>query len=276
MFRAPKHHILIADNQDVRWVAADGADQGACVCQLPLDSFAGEAAATPELPEGLKRNPPSLGIVPDHWFGSETYPFRSSKPALIEAFLSRKLAESHAEQPGILQFFNYKHIPQADQAPLLYAGFLVEPRWYGLYPALRRLKQAPLRITSPGFLWEAHLQKTLPDFGSQAILLVQLEAAEGRLYFYHRGHYVFSRSVSLPDTEERAAVLIYEINQSLYLFSQKAKCEPDRLLLQADEPAWAQALHEALGREVTVLPRAAGERGGSPAAAPSTFPPPRR
>lgn len=69
------------------------------------------------------------------------------------------------------------------------------------------MNQAPLRITSPGFVWEGHLQKMLPEFKTQGTLLIQINASEGRLYFYHRGQYIFSRSAALPDTEDRLQVL---------------------------------------------------------------------
>lgn len=99
MFKAQNRHILIVDNLHLCWVATGGAERGACLHRLPLESLIGGAPDAPDLPEALKRSAPTLGIVPDHWFGSETFPFRSTKPALIEAFLSRKLSESHPNSP---------------------------------------------------------------------------------------------------------------------------------------------------------------------------------
>jgi hypothetical protein len=73
---------------------------------------------------------------------------------------------------------------------------------------------------------------------------------ECRLCFYFNGNYLFSRSVVLPDDDDCIGAITYEINQSLYLFSQKTKSELKQIYLLAADSSFGEALGEALGREL--------------------------
>jgi hypothetical protein len=252
VFRTKTSHILIVHQGEAIWVPSDPS-QGASPIRQPLEGLLDGAGLSSQVPAGLADRPPALCIVPDHWFGIETYAFRSPKPALIEAFLERKLTAAHPDQPGIRHFFGYKRPSSGQSAEELRACFLLEPEWYRLYGNLQRLGIAPQRITAPAFLWEARLSQTRSDFSSRGTLLIHMEEREGRLYFFHQGHYIFSRKVALPDAVDRIQVLTYEINQSLYLFAQKAKRELERFYLVGGGGAIGGELAESLGRELVPL-----------------------
>ena len=77
------------------------------------------------------------------------------------------------------------------------------------------------------------------------------------MYFYHKGQFLFSRSIQFSDSagEDTDALdaLTYEINQSFYLFSQKEKAELEHIFIQSSRKEDAADLTESLGREVHPL-----------------------
>jgi len=246
-----KDSVLIAIHDDtLLWLSTDQADMGRCLFQLPLETAMDGGIEALSLPEALKGNNKFLCIVPDHWFGMESFPFKSQKASLIEPFLKRKLASSHPDQSAIGQFFNYISHPANDASHNLYAYFLQDEKAYRINRALRQANLAPLGFTAPAFLWEDKLKKTSRLFNQDGSLLVHMCDQECRLCFYFNGSYLFSRSVMLPDDKDRIGAITYEINQSLYLFSQKTKSELKQIYLLATDPAFGEALSEALGREL--------------------------
>ena len=58
----------------------------------------------------------------------------------------------------------------------------------------------------------------------------------------------------LSDASDGMEALSFEINQSLYMFSQKAKSDLDRIYLICEAPDCRDKLSQALGREVKNLP----------------------
>jgi hypothetical protein len=246
---------MAVHENEVFWLPTDPADMDRCLFKMPLeDLLTGDGTAV-SVPEYLKGNNRFLCLVPDHWFGMECYPFRSRKPALIEAFLERKLAASHPGQKSITQFFNYQRNPAKDGQDMLYVHFLQEDTAYRFNRALHRAHLAPLGYTTPAFLWEEALQKSAPEFAGKGSLLAHISDEQARLYFYFNGIYQFSRVVVLPaDASEKIGAITYEINQSLYLFSQKTKSELRQIFLFPDASDMRQNLSEALGREVMDCP----------------------
>lgn len=249
--RNPK--VWMAVHEDTLfWLSTQPSDLGRCIYQLPLEPLLDDGSTPAAIPDRLKGNNRFLCLVPDHWFGMESYPFQSSKPSLVEAFLERKLAAGNPARKSIAQFFNYQHNPAQDAGHSLYAHFLQEETAYRLNRVLHLANLAPLGYTTPAFLWAETLAKASPVFADRGSLLAHVSQGQGRLYFYFNGIYQFSRVVMLPgEAEECIGALTYEINQSLYLFSQKTKSELGRIYLYPDDGDLEQALEETLGREVT-------------------------
>lgn len=239
-------------NHEVCWLSGDHSNGCGNTFQLPLEKVL-DAENTPvQLPDWLKGKHSPLCIIPDHWFGSQSYPFRSKKPSLIKPFLERKLIAAHPGHDDIRYFFNYRHIGKGNDQELS-ALFFQEDKSYQLYAALRHLNHVPRQITSPAFLWEEHLRHKDDEFNQQGILLVHHAGQECHLYFYHNGIYQFSRIVSLPDSDDAVEALGFEINQSLYMFSQKAKSDLDRIYMLCDTPQCREKLGDMVGREIIDL-----------------------
>jgi hypothetical protein len=261
---AQKHNTIIAVHNDaVWWIGQNSAAQSRRWFQLPLEQVLAAENPAPQMPEWLQGRTKSLCIFPDHWFGSETYPFQSKKPSLIEPFLERKLAVTHPGQKDIRDFFNYRHTAISGDNRLN-AIFLLEDKGYELYRVLQRLNHHPQRITSPALIWEERLGHADSDFNRSGALLIHHTQNECQLYFYQKGNYLFSRSVLLGDASDGKDALIYEINQSLYMFSQKAKNELDKIYVVCNTPNCQIRPGESLGREVVNIasltdPRTGGE-----------------
>jgi hypothetical protein len=246
-----KYNVLMAvHNEELLWLSTDPADRGRCLWRLPLETVMEGGIGTLPFPETIRGNNKFLCIVPDHWFGMESYPFKSNKPNLIEPFLIRKLSASHPNQHSIGQFFNYTNTPANDGSNNLNVYYLNEEKAYRLNSALRKIDLAPFGFTIPAFLWEEKLKNAFGEFSQAGSLLVHMDTQECRLCFYFNGSYQFSRNVVHPDDTEKIEAITYEINQSLHLFSQKSKSELKQIYLLAADTTSKAALSEALGREL--------------------------
>jgi hypothetical protein len=84
------------------------------------------------------------------------------------------------------------------------------------------------------------------------------------LYFYNKGRFLFSRDIVIPETTLDDAddfdALVYEVNQSIYLFSQKAKSDVKYLIAYDPDSTVAANLAERLGREVQDLRNLEGDQ----------------
>jgi hypothetical protein len=252
MFGKKYKIIIVVHNDTVCWIDNGATNQRRQSFQVPLDQVLSSDKAMPKMPDWLKGSQKTLCIIPDHWFGSQSYPFRSKKPSLIESFLERKLAAVQPGQKAIRHFFNYRHSGD-DREPQLDALFFQEDKSYQLYTALSKLNHTPQHITAPAFLWEERLRQTESDFYQLGTLLIHLTDKECQLYFYFKGNYQFSRSVMLFETGDDLDALGFEINQSLYMFSQKAKSELDRIYMICEASQCQSALGDVLGREIVGL-----------------------
>ena len=251
MFRKQYKTIIAVHDDDVYWFSG-GAGSSRLFFQVPLHQLLDDETPLPPLPDWLKGSHKTLCIMPDHWFGSQSFPFQSVKTSLIEPFLERKLAVAFPDQQAIRYFFNYRHIGDGGQRKLS-ACYFQEDKSYLLYEALSKLNHTPQHITAPAFLWEELLQSAIDDFGQRGILMVHLTGEACQLYFYYQGIYLFSRSVMVGDAAEGLEALGYEINQSLYMFSQTAKSELDRIYMACSSDQYREKLSEVLGREVIDL-----------------------
>lgn len=245
--------LLTVRHQELAWIPTRGPAQGSVVLRLPLEHVLADPSVVQSLPPSLRGNDKTVCIAADHWFGMEIFPFQSRKPSLIEPFLARKLSALHPEHPQIREFYTYECTHGADQAPQLISYFLNDEKAYALWAALAQVEQAPLRILTPGLLWQARLVEEDPDFSRRGTLLVHLVEGDGDLCFYAMGNYVFSRNVTLPEGPERLDVLTYEINQSLHLYAQRTKVELGRIYLRSDGKLTPSDFSAQLGREVVAL-----------------------
>lgn len=241
--------IMAVHNDEILWIDGRQPDAGRCLLRLPLEQVLDDAMATDRIPRMLKGNHRTLWIVPDHWFGMERYPFQSTRPALIEPFLERKLAAAFPERRQVRYFFDYRSLPGAGEAGGMIAYFLQDEKGYQLYDTLSKMDLAPRHITAPGFLWAKKLATACEDFEREGTLLIHMGERECMLYFYFRGNFIFSRNVVLSE-QDRMEALSFEINQSLYMFSQKTRNELNRIYLLAHPTESPDLFGQALGREV--------------------------
>lgn len=198
-----------------------------------------------------------LLVVPDHWIKHDFFLFKSQKESLIRPFIERKLKTAYPSLPQVEHFFSYRCRQKAIEGPGVRVFHLYEHRSFELYEALSRTNLTPRWITTPALLWEERFNRQVPEFTSQAALLIHLHPHEGFLYFFHQGDFLFSREVALPESGERWDALLFEINQSIYLFSQKAKTDLDTVFLIGGETGFQDRLSDFLGRPVQMAPSTA-------------------
>ena len=153
MFTKRLPGIIVVNKDELLWIAGRQPDVGRCLLRLPLEQVLAGDGLADRIPKQLKGNHRSLCIVPDHWLGMERYPFQSTRPALIEPFLERKLTAAFPERKQVRHFFNYRSLAEGEAENGLMAYFLQDEKGYQLYDALRELDLAPRHITSPAFLW---------------------------------------------------------------------------------------------------------------------------
>ncbi len=250
MFKMKYKGIIVVQDNDVCWIGCHRRDAGQILLRMPLEQVLNDESVVDQIPKYMKGNNKTLCIVPDHWFDSESYPFRSKKPSLIEPFLERKLASAYPEKKAIQHLFNYRSIPAVGDEHGLYTYFLQDHNAFRLYSALKKMHLAPRQITAPGFLWEYKLKQNDSAFDQEGTLLIHMNDRECQLYFYFKGHYLFSRSVILTEAPDAMDALTFEINQSLYMFSQKSKSDLARIYLLTGNPETLDVIAQELGREV--------------------------
>jgi hypothetical protein len=198
-----------------------------------------------------------LLIVPDHWLGQAAYAFQSRKRSLVEAFTQRQLLAAHPELPSIAAFYAYRFTRGEDENQRLTVTYLQEPKGYQLYQRLEDSGFPPHLITTPALLWEYALRSSLAGFADGGQCLIQVVGRRCFFYFFVAGWFLFSRAITLPDgasgPDDRFGVLVYELNQSFYLFAQKARADVAGIHLVAPHAEDPALLTDLLGREVRPL-----------------------
>jgi hypothetical protein len=256
---------LISLISNARIVFAEWAPQAGlkALASFDLDDFLAGAVATLEV-EGLRTRGNELLIVPDYWLGIKSLRIAAPKRSVVDQYVRRKLHAEHPDIPEVENFFD--HVPYlSEQGEAgVQAYYFQEALFPQLYRRLVEAGLAPERVTTPGLLWESKLGKRIDDFDGQGTFLVNLVGSECFFYFFHRGRYLFSRDISISDqvpVEERLDALSFEIDQSRFLFKQKAKAEIDRIYLisTGKNPIRAEALDRRLGRETSEIPMATWE-----------------
>ena len=250
MFGIKNYLIIFVHDKELIWSVGRGEEQGRCLLRLPLEEVLNGDSLADRIPKFIRGKYRSLCIVPDHWFGNERYPFQSRKANLIEPFLERKLTAAYPEIVELKHFFTYRHTTIAGEGEGLTTYFLQDQQGYELITALNRLNLSPRKITTPAFLWMEKLSQIISDFNQEGTVLIHICGEECFLYFYFNGNYLFSRNVILTVATDYMQGLTFEINQSLYMFSQKTKSELKRFYLLSDASYNLEALPQTLGHDV--------------------------
>ena len=257
LFKKRVTPITLINNDEIYFIIQGGSGEGRISEPVSFDRLLKEEADLDAIPEAFQRQGNLVMVVPDYWLGNTLFPFQSRKRSLAEAFLERKLRAEFPEIPGVTDFFAYFFHFSEQGEPAVYAYFVREPTFFQLYQQLSQWGLQPQRITAPAFLWESQLKDRIPDFREGGKAFVHLLSNECFLYFFFKGHFLFSRQISLPefqeDSSEQIDTLTYETNQSLYLFSQKAKAEIDKVYMVAFGHMDPGDLSERLGRDVQAV-----------------------
>lgn len=212
----------------------------------------------PRLETVLKGGENALLLVPDYWLGIKSYPLATTRTSLVTAFIRKKLQLELGEDQGGEEFFDY--IPSRDEAGEkgVTVYYSHEPHLATLHGALDRLGLAPYRITTPGLLWESKLREQLADFSSGGKVLIYLAGPDCYFYFFHEGRFLFSRDLGIAataDPADRAETIGFEVQQSRFLFSQKARSEIEQIYFVSAQttPVDLTLLEQRAGRKVESL-----------------------
>jgi hypothetical protein len=250
MLKKQPHGITVVHNDSLFFIVHDASGAAQIVHHLELKALLRSDAKPDPLPPecGFTKN--SLLIVPDYWFGSAVYLLHSNRNTVIQAFIERKLQADHPDLSEVALFYDYVLPGQGK----IYVNFLQDPDSFTLYNRLEAMGISPERISTPAFLWAGRLASGLPDFNETGCCLVHLTTVEAFLYFFSQGRFLFSRSIAFPksleDTSDKLDALAYEIHQSIFLFSQKAKSELKQIQMVASDPEDVAALSSRLDRPI--------------------------
>ena len=260
--------LTVVNNNEIYFIAFDKHSNINILHGVPLDQFLSSDLNSTPISEKLKEKTNALLILPDYWSGNVLYKFQSKKSSLAKAFIERKLLNEYPKLPDINCFFDFTFDQTDLEIKEINVFFLQEQRAFQLYHKLSDYNFSPACISIPALLWEQKLKRTIPDFDVGGTCFAQLLPSECFLYFFSQGRFIFSRLITFPDFQEksdeipgsvslessdRLNTLTYEINQSLYLFSQKTKSEMGKIYLISPDEDSASQLSDNLGREVTDL-----------------------
>ena len=249
--------ISIVENETLYLVEVEPRGGKKAVESVKLADLLDDDANADLIPFTARNRANKLLIVPDYWFGNFIYKFQSMKKPLADAFVERKLHAQFPQLPDVKDFFDSVSFQRESRERWLYAYFLQDPQFFQLYIILSGLGLTPHRITSPALIWGSTIQQKMPDFDDGGKCFIELLHNIYHLYFFFEGNFLFSRSIPLADlpadSPDNLQAITYELNQSLYLFSQRAKAEVNKLYLLSSETVTAGALSEALDRDVNDL-----------------------
>jgi len=250
-----KSRLIAATDKKIFFWEGCSVGHNSAFTELPLAEFLAHEMDGRLLLSHQKNRSKILLIVPDHWFKHEFFLFKSQKDSLIKPFIQRKLKTAYPNLPLARHFFSYSCRQKAVEGAGVRVFHLYEQKAFDLYEALCKTNLTPRWITSPALLWEEHFRLRVPEFSSQAALLVNLHHHKAFLYFFFHGDFLFSREVALPENAERWDALLFEANQSIYLFSQKAKSDLNKIYLIGNETSFHERLSDVLARPVQMVSR---------------------
>jgi hypothetical protein len=256
-FKKRNSVISIVENEILCFVEVGPRGKKKAVESVKLADLLVDDADANLIPFPTKNRANKLLIVPDYWFGNLVYKFQSMKKSLADAFVERKLHAQFPQLPDVKNFFESIAYQREHKERWLYAYFLQDPQFFQLYDTLSRLGLTPQRITSPALIWQSKIQQKMSDFNDGGKCFIELLHNIYHLYFFFEGNFLFSRSIPLADlsaaSPDNLQAITYELNQSLYLFSQRTKTEVSNVYLLSSETITIVSLSEALGREINDL-----------------------
>jgi hypothetical protein len=240
--------IMLVNNDKLYLVISNQKSCGNVIGTIPFNMTSVFDDFSYTIPVQVKKAQSNMLILPDYFFGNTLYPFTSEKRSIAEAFIQRKLSESFPTSPEMLNFFNYTYTRTRQDAGSLYAFFLQDPAFFKLYQWLIHAGIQPDRIITPAFIWQHMLGKNVKGALDRNLCLIHTLLTESHLYFFVHGNFLFSRSIKFPesvvDDSEKLDSLVYEITQSIYLFSQKVKSEINGFYLVSSVEAGLKKIDE--------------------------------
>ncbi len=236
------NHIVVATDEKIHVFSPGGFRSNASPVEFSLEEISSLPTGMERLPGYGKNGARTLLVVPDLWLKQEFFAFQSQKNALVNAFLERKLKAAYPHLPQINRFFTFSLKEPSTEERGVTVFFLQEQKAFLLNGFLARAKLRPQWITTPALLWAERLLKIERDFKNQGVLLVDLRQEQVFLYFFSRGEFLFSRRLALADGSGRWESLLFEINQSIYLYAQKAKSVLNKICVAGDIEALQKSL----------------------------------
>ena len=219
-----------------------------------LDEFLADDFEPTSIPANVRNRQNRLLLVPDYWLGQSNLTLPSKKSSVVEPFIERNLKIEHPDLPDIGLFYSYAFTSDQSEDGNIFVIFLQEPNSYQLYKKMDNLGLPPFDITTPAFVWTKKISKLHPESADAGIGLIHKTPTASYLYFYHQEQFLFSRSIQASeapvDEIDVLNALTYEINQSVYLFSQKKKADLEFIFMNSPREADAEELAQSLGRTV--------------------------
>ena len=266
-FKKQNTVISIVENETLHFVEIGPRGKKKAVESVKLADLLADDTNTNIIPFPARNRVNKLLIAPDYWFGNLVCKFQSIKKSLADAFVERKLHAQFEQLPDVKNFFENIAFQREHKERWLYAYFLQDPQFFQLYKTLSKLGLTPQRITSPALIWQSKIRQKMPDFEEGGKCFIELLDNIYHLYFFFEGNFLFSRSIPLADlpadSPDNLQAITYELNQSLYLFSQRAKAEVNNIYLLSSETVTISSLSEALGREINDLSSLFSESRGT-------------
>lgn len=257
MRRKRKHGFIEIHNEDLAFVTLGEGHTWDYLETMPLSDILDIDHPDTAFSARLKNYSFPLLIVPDFWFGNLKYPFHSHNKAVIRAFITRKLGSEFPHLLKVKDFFSSDIIKNEKGEQEIVTLFPQEQKFFDLYQVLTQNNIRPIRISSPALLWNKRLSKQIDNFDKIGAGLIYLFESRCSLFFYFKGHFLFSRTISLPEQQSDQAdqfeIITYEINQSIYHFSQRTKADLDKIYISSLKAVDVQQLSETLGREIIEL-----------------------
>jgi hypothetical protein len=264
--RSPKNTLVnVVIDKELAFLLFDKNGSGRVLKKVPLEQFLNDSPELEPTLFELRDKTNSLLILPDYWLGTTSYEFQSKKSYLAKAFIERKLSTDYPDLPDAKYFYDFTFSQNNLKSPTLYVYFLQDIRAFKLYQKLSELHLNPAQITTPALIWEQKLSKAIPDFNTEGTCLIHLLYPTCFLYFFFQDRFLFSRNITIPELQVESNddstslsmessnsinVMTYEINQSLYLFSQNTKTDMGKIYLLSSDKENAHVLSDSLGREV--------------------------
>ncbi|MBF0120224.1 MAG: hypothetical protein HQK79_15420 [Desulfobacterales bacterium] len=259
MFKEKQELITIVNNEQINFIIINNQKkEGTLIKTIGLDKFlSAEPIDLDIFHQKDKEQFHSLLIIPDYWVGNDSFTFQSKKPSIVIPFIERKLIADHSEFPEIVYFFSYHFYQNEQKEQKLYCYYFQDAKCFQIYNKFSKYNLPPHRITIPAYLLDQKIKKEIPEFSKGGKIIVKLMPFDCFIYFFFHGNFIFSRNIKLPElydsVQEKFNNLTFEINQSLYLFSQKTKIEVDQFFILSINKDDIKELGVSIGKEIKNL-----------------------